>query len=459
MKSEVDHATATDVDKAPSHRATLLFVRMWAIAHIIHLVAANGSALDSAWSIATVGLACAVVLRPGGRVFAAMLLAQISDYVAEMPGSPDHWALILFVNVAMLLTMAAARSTATSVIASAFPAARTIVLVTYAFAALSKYNTHFLDPVTSCANAIAGRASFGLAGPLQETLVFPAASLAIETSVPLLLLVPFTRRHWVRVAMLFHFILSVSPAFSVVDFTSALFAIFILFLSADEVDRILDTIHRVAAKSAIVRDARRKPPVTAALAFAVFGFAGYASPPVAAALVFVAAEIYLLALLLAALWTWPAGGERQVIGRLSWFHVPVLLLAVAWALSPYLGLRTTGVFTMFSGLQTEGSHGNHLFLPTNHLTTWQDEMVTIVGSNDAVLDESTKYDLAIPLIALRRMAEDDPSLTVTGTMGGSEVDLGPGPGQTRFEPLSYWEYKLLHFRPVPRGNTPFCSIS
>ncbi|TGN66164.1 hypothetical protein EXE59_21075 [Nocardioides eburneiflavus] len=459
MTSEVDQATTAAVDRDSPRRATALFVRMWAVAHIIHLVAANGSALGSVWSIATVGLACLVVLRPGGRIFAAMLLAQVADYVAEMPGSPDHWALILFVNIAILLNMAAGRSTALPVIERAFPAARTIVLLTYAFAALSKYNTHFLDPVTSCANAIAGRASFGLAGALQDTLVFPLASLALETSVPLLLLIPYSRRHWVRVAMLFHFVLSASPAFSVVDFTSALFAIFVLFLSAAEVDRILDTIGRVAAKSAIVRDARRKPPVTAALAFATFGFAGYASPVVAAALVFVAAEIYLLALLLATLWTWPAGGERQAIGRVPWFHVPVLLLALVWALSPYLGLRTTGVFTMFSGLQTEGTHGNHLFLPTTHLTSWQDDMVTIVESNDPVLDESTTYDLAIPLIALRRMAEDDPSLTVIGTVGGSEVEFGPEAGQTRLEPLSYWEYKLLHFRPVPRGDTPFCSIS
>jgi hypothetical protein len=459
MATEADIAPS-GVALEPARRATLLFVRMWAIAHIIHLVAANDSALDSPWNIATTGLALVLLVRPeNGRLFAAMMVAQVADYVAEMPGSPDHWALILLVNVAILLTMAARRSTAPAVIASAFPAARAILLVTYGFAALSKYNTHFLDPITSCANAIAERASFGTTSPLQDTLVFPSLTLAIETSVPLLLLLPQTRRHWVRVALLFHFTLSASPAFSVVDFTSALFALFLLFLSPDEVDSLLTTLSRVAAKSAIVRDARRKPPVTATLAFVVFGFAGYISPGVAAALVYVAAQVYLIALLVAATRTWRNEGEPQSLGRPFWFQVPVLVLAFAWALSPYLGLRTTGVFTMFSGLQTEGAHGNHLFLPTRHLTTWQDDMVTIEASNDPVLDESATYDLAIPLVALRRMAIDDPDLTVIGILHGDKVEYGPGVGQTHLEPLPAWEAKLFHFRPVPLGDAPFCSIS
>lgn len=459
MTSKLEQVAPADVDTTPNNATTLLFMRMWAIAHVIHLVAANTSALHTPWSIATVGLAVAVVLRPSGRLFVAMMVAQGVDYVAEMPGSPDHWAFILLVNIAILLTMLVKRSVARDAVAAAFPGVRTITLVVYGFAALSKYNTHFLDPITSCANAIAGRASYGLSAPIQDTLLLPVASLLMETSVPLLLALPFTRRHWVRAAMLFHFTLSMSPAFSVVDFTSALFAVFVLFLSDQEVDRVLGVFRGVAAKSAIARDARRKPAVTALLAFAVFGFIGQASPGAATALVFVAAQLYLLALLLAALWTWRRPAGRRSLGRPMLVHVPVLVLAVLWALNPYLGLRTTGVFTMFSGVQTEGGRANHLVLPTAHLTSWQDNLVTVEGSNDPVLEGSTKYDLAIPLLALRRMAQNDPGLTVTGTLDGRPVDLGPNEGQVHLEPLPYWQYKLLHYRPIPIGDTPFCSIS
>ena len=459
-------STEQQVDVAPDHIDDVvsarvhLFVRMWAIAHVIHLFAANGSALHTPWSIATVAAAIALVLDPSRRwALVAMLLAQLADYAAEMPGSPDHWAMIGFANLAILLTMAVKRSAGAEAVSASFPAVRAVVLITYACAAISKYNWHFLDPVTSCANAIAGRASFGLTGPVQDTLLLPITSLAMETSVPLLLLLPFTRRHWVRVAMLFHFLLSASPAFSVVDFTSALFAVFLLFLSPEEVQRILAVVRAGASRSAIVRDARRKPPVTALLAFAVFGFVGFASPALAAALVFVASEIYLLVLLVATWWTWRRPAGRQPLGRIRWIHVPVLLLVFAWGLSPYLGLRTTGVFTMFSGVQTEGTAPNHLFLPVHHLTDWQDQMVLVTESNDPVLASSATYELAVPLIALRRIATDDPDLTVTGTVDGREVDFGPGDGETHLAPLPYWEYKLLHFRPVPVGKAAFCSIS
>ncbi|NPC43552.1 hypothetical protein [Nocardioides sp. zg-1230] len=459
MTSKLERPAAADVATPAGTTATVLFMRMWAIAHVIHLVAADASALATPWSIATVGLAVVVVLRPDGRLFLAMMVAQAADYVAEMPGSPDHWAFILLVNLAIGLTMLVRRSTGPQAVAAAFPGVRAIALVVYGFAALSKYNTHFLDPVTSCANAIAGRASYGLTAPVQDTLLLPVASLLMETSVPLLLALPLTRRHWVRVAMLFHFTLSISPAFSVVDFTSALFAIFVLFLSDEEVDRVLAVFRAVASRSAIARDARRMPPVTAFLAFAVFGFIGYASPILAAALVFVAAQLYLLAVLIAALWTWRRPAQRRPFGRPMLVHVPVLVLAVLWGLSPYLGLRTTGVFTMFSGVQTEGQQANHLLLPTSHLTTWQEELVTIRGSNDPVLAGATKYDLAIPLLALRRMAQDDPDLTVAGIVEGRPVEFGPGEGQVDLAPLPYWQYKLLHFRPIPLGDKPFCSIS
>ena len=105
-------ARAHEDTSPPPGRAVGLFVRMWAAAHIIHLVAASGAALHTPASIAVVGLAFAVILRPSdGRLLVAMMLLQLVDYVVEMPGSPDHWALILLVNLAILLTMSVKRST------------------------------------------------------------------------------------------------------------------------------------------------------------------------------------------------------------------------------------------------------------------------------------------------------------------------------------------------------------
>jgi len=441
-------------------RATLLFVRMWALAHIIHLTASTGARLDSPWNITVVVAAVVLLLRPAAGAWLAVLAcAQLVDMVVEMPFSPDHWMLMTFVNLAILVTMVARRSTGPAALEAAFPAARVIVLIAYSSAALAKWNTTFFDPVLSCADAIAGAASYGLAGTLDVGPLWVITVLACETSIPILLAIPRTRRHGVRLALAFHFTLSASPAFAVVDFTATLYALFLLFLSDRDIGNVLDRIRAVTSRSAIVRDANRKPWVTAALGLAVIGFAGYLSARAGAGFVLLGSEIYLLSMLLAVLLAWRSSRDTRPFGKPLWVQVPVIVLVALWASGPYLGLRTTGVFTMFSGLRTEGPSSNHLFLPTVHLTDWQDDVVVIESSNDPGLSEADGGVVEVPLMALRRLATDDPGLVVTGRLHGETVTFGPGPGQRRLEPLSGWEYKFLHFRPVAAGDQPFCSMS
>jgi hypothetical protein len=128
-------------------------------------------------------------------------------------------------------------------------------------------------------------------------------------------------------------------------------------------------------------------------------------------------------------------------------------------MAPYAGFRTTGVFTMFSNLSTEGTSPNHLFYPSLRLVDWQDEMVRIQSTNDPSMETAEGGNLAIPLMELRRMAMEDPGLVVEGELHGRPVTFGPEPGQTELEPLPAWQHKLLHFRPVPVGGQPFCSVS
>ena len=454
------HAVVSLGPAANVPAATILFVRMWAVAHIIHLTAANGSRLDTPWNITVVVAALVLLLRPTATAwFVVMAVAQLVDVLAEMPLSPDHWMLVAFVNLAILVTMAARRSRDVSAIAAAFPAARILVLTCYGAAALAKYNFNFIDPVTSCATAIAGTASYGLASRLDAGPVWIVSVLACETLIPLLLAIPRTRRHGVRLGFAFHFVLSASPAFAVVDFTAVLFALFLLFLSDEDLSHVLDRLRGMAARSAIVRDSRRKPWVTAVLALVAFGFTGWVLPGVGAAFVLVASEVYLLALLVAVLSTWRRSRGTRALGRLLWVQVPVVVLAVVWAASPYLGSRTTAVFTMFSGIRTEGSDPNHLFLPTVHLANWQDDFVIVESSNDPGLAATENGRAGVPLMALRQRAADNPALVVVGSLHGETVTFGPNDGQRRLVPPEGWQSKFLQFRPVAVSDRPFCSLS
>jgi hypothetical protein len=437
-----------------------LFVRMWAMAHIIHLTASVGGALVNPLSITTVIAALWLLVRPSGRALAVMAVFQLADYAFHMPWSPDHWALLAFINITILLTMCVRRSTSLVTSAEALPALRAVALISYVYAALAKWNTSFFDVVESCANAIAQRASFGLTEPLNDTGILIWLVVLSETAIPILLAIPVTRRHGVRFALAFHFFLSASPAFAMVDYSAALYALFLLFLSEPDVARIRSFFASIAARSAIARDARRKPPVTAALALAVFGFLGHLSPVAGTAVVWVFCELYLLGIVIATLWTWrESPREVRPFGRVRVSYLPVLTLVVLWGLSPYVGLRTTGVFSMFSGIRTEGDVGNHLFMPTYRVAGWQDDLVHLESSNNPELSHGARLDLAVPLLEIQRRAAQDPELEVTGMLHGVRHVWGPGEGQEAVPAGNAWALKLLLFRPVQVGDQPFCSIS
>jgi hypothetical protein len=76
----------------------------------------------------------------------------------------------------------------------------------------------------------------------------------------------------------------------------------------------------------------------------------------------------------------PVWGGVPVLNR----HTPkfmfvFLVLLFLYGMTPYLGLRTTGNFTMFSNLRTEGTFSNHLLLRSNPLKVWgyQEDVVRL----------------------------------------------------------------------------------
>ena len=95
-------------------------------------------------------------------------------------------------------------------------------------------------------------------------------------------------------------------------------------------------------------------------------------------------------------------------------------------------------------------------MPSWRVTDWQDDMVTLVSSTDAELQAGADNDLAVPLVALRRIAMDRPGFAVTGVLHGETITYGPGEGQSKLEPLPAWQYRLFLLRPVPTTDAPFC---
>ena len=91
--------------------------------------------------------------------------------------------------------------------------------------------------------------------------------------------------------------------------------------------------------------------------------------------------------------------------RLPWGGVSILnrkipvLISVFLAflffhgMTPYLGLRTTGNFSMFSNLRTEGEISNHFLLRSNPLKVWgyQEDAVRLIEINDDLVKIGHHY--------------------------------------------------------------------
>lgn len=391
--------------------AGTVFAAAWAIANAVHLV--NQSSGGLSWA-AWLNLAAALFLlaRPSSASRLALLAAaQVVETVWVSPTAPDHQILAFFVNLVILGTWLVRRDEqATDLVRRCAPAARWLLLVAYTAAAVAKWNHGFLDAASSCGSYLANNASFGLV----ERDSVPAelavwSTLAIEASVPLLLLMPWTRRYGVALGLCFHFLVSVSPAVAVADFTFTLWALYLLFLPEGEVEAFGAKV-RSATNGPVAAVLARGPRPVFAAGFLV-GLWGL----VRADSVFVPLLLWLFTagggavlLVLALRVVLGSRGAPQPIGRPSAPALLAVLVLAGLVAGPYLGLGTSSRFTMFSGLRTEGPGTNHLFLPSLSLAEAQEEYVVVldVAGESPLLEQAADHSAAVTTTQLARQLDN-----------------------------------------------------
>jgi hypothetical protein len=85
------------------------------------------------------------------------------------------------------------------------------------------------------------------------------------------------------------------------------------------------------------------------------------------------------------------------------------LLLFIWGMTPYFGLRTTGNFSMFSNVRTEGQESNHLLLGSNPLKVWgyQEDRVKIIEVDENIAKAGHHYDPlkgnSLPVVEFRKL--------------------------------------------------------
>lgn len=118
---------------------------------------------------------------------------------------------------------------------------------------------------------------------------------------------------------------------------------------------------------------------------------------------------------------WPILKNLASSEPVPWIGVPLwnpqtpkflcfsLLLIVLHGITPYLGLRTAGNFSMFSNLRTEGDRSNHFLLSSNPLKIWdyQEDSVEVLEFDDKDLTQAYNLDslerFTLPIVELKKL--------------------------------------------------------
>jgi hypothetical protein len=410
----------------------------------------------------------------------ALFLASLTYWFILLPTVPNHIFFEMFVHLTLLCSLGTAaitrwrlgrRSRAPSIATLAYEQARPLVIaeliVMYLFTVIHKLNHDFFNPAVSCAVSMHRELAAAVPGVPDDTWTWwPTilGTLLIEGAIPLLFLARQTRPFGILIGLVFHLFLALHPHGGIYSFSNLLFVLYALLLP----DRVLRGIDqtwrsrllagRIAAKLAVVAGF----VVTVILQFKTLqrggGFA-------------VANAIGFAAWLPLAIWlgaTYVSGllrlgkaaeapeASRPVVSRPPRFAWLLPLAVVLNGASPYLDLKTTTAFSMFSNLRTEGGHDNHFFLPRLPLFGLQDDLVEVLEANDPRLAGFAASGDLMTWFEFRRIASATrPGTAIRIRRNGREVVLSRDDdspeSRLAFTPHPWWLAKLLVFRPI----TPF----
>jgi hypothetical protein len=467
---------AVDTDRR-DHPALALFSVMWALAALWHLL--GNTFFGSTWSQVVLAVAIGLVLwRPAATGPLALLAAaSLVTVWEEAPVLGNHWLLVGMVDLVILMAAATAAlrrrwDDATDLADRLFPAARLCLLGFYFFASFAKLNAGFFDRATSCAVYYFNEStdSVGLAGLrldgsgwLQWVVI--VGTVAVELSIPILLIFRRTRHVGVVLGLVLHGVLAIDRTHQFFDFSSVLAALFVLFLPASAGEWVAERVGSVRARLALAEEGL---PNLVHVALAVI--------PVGIGLLVATDEIDAPTALSVGWWPWHLYALVCVIATVRYLRqrrpepergalrphhllfVLVPLLVVANGLTPYLELKTAYGWNMYANLRTVDGDSNHFIVRrTLPLTDEQADLVRIISTDDPGLRAYRDRDYALTWTQLRIYLSDHPDVRITYARGNQRVALRHASDRPELvEPVPEWREKLLLFRAVDLGSPERC---
>ena len=418
----------------------------------------------------------ALIIRPSSTwlLFGFLLLSSTRIFFI-MPFTPNHVLFMLLVNLTMMVAIVQQwirerswQLDRQSIYNSFAPIARWQLIALYLFAAIAKLNVDYFNPDVSCATALFDGFTkiFFLVPdvPLTQTAAI-YGSIAMEFVIPLCLIFRRTRRIGIIGAVFFHIVLAIHPdwATSILTFSMVIFAMLALFADREMINGIADLGSWLAAKVIPAKgDSNRLAMISMngwmIVAYLITVVAvlltvyprdfnhSFGKVRILHTIAFAPHFISCVLLSVAAIATCfrkvksssnqnPAFRLKCRPTNLCWVILGLTLLN---GCNPYLGLKTTTAFTMFSNLRTEGDLNNHFFLTRVPGFSYQDQLVSVIESNDPLLQPYIESGDWLTLFELRRL---------------SSRSYEHPPGRTY--KLAHDAHEHMFVRPRKPATTPF----
>ena len=429
--------------------------------------------------------ACAVLTRPSSRVLMLLFSLLTTAYVvASLPITPNHMVFvgILSLGIAVetlrsLLLRQDDEFAATEFCRNVLPVARAGLILLYGLAVLHKLNQDYFKPEVSCGlklyDSIATSAGFLPPTSTVNAGVVIAGSLLLETGIPLLLLAARTRFAGIILGTAFHSLLALHPNYMIASFSVLVVLLYGLFLPQNSV-RVCRVIWRRRLFHAVPH--RLKSYIGALVAVAVVhivwladlialtcdGWLDAFARRVVVGTALTSCFVVLAALASLYLMTrrpLEKHGFPTFFPRLG-IPTLVLPLVVCNGLCPYLGLKTTTAFSMFSNIRTENGISNHLFVPAfTQIASYQRDLVTIRESSSPWLRALAQRRDRLVHFEFQRFLEGQSHAAdfhVTYEHRGRvlRIDRRAGSHPETIEPIGAITGRFLHFRPVRIESEP-----
>lgn len=423
--------------------------------------------------------AIALLVRPSSTArFLVLLALEAAAVATDLPAVANHSLFIALTAAGLFVALGVGALTRQpwlgdrgALFLRIAPVVRVEVVLLYVFAGFAKLNHSFLDPLLSCAPAMTE--DLLTTGPLALSAAWQATpaiggTLLVELGLPVLLFFRRTRLVGVVVGVGFHTVLAIAGHVPFSGFAMALYFLFVPDDVPERLDRLRARWPSWERVIAVVGRFASSPAAFAALAgawLAVAAAVSLGADRVSGAVQLAADALFLLYVggLMVVLGGALLQGGRIVYGpgafRLAhpvWLVAP--LLVVANGVSPYLGLKTQSVWTMYSNLQTEEDRWNHLLVPEAvRVFDYQDSTVRVVASNVPALAEAARQDRRLAWVAFRAMASGHPAGTVVYERDDRRIVADPiGSDPVLRNAPRRVETALLAFRDVPARGRNDC---